>query len=87
MQVDLYGIRPEGDTTEAAWIGNREIVGNRGNCLIVKVRVTLKQRGGGISRTWIGSRSEWRQVNGLLKSTSLVPMIVSDISLLQIHYS
>ena len=42
---------------------DREIVGNRGDCLIVKVRAMLKRRGGRMSGTRIGSRSKWRQVN------------------------
>ena len=32
--------------------------------MIVTVRATLTRRGGGMSGTWIGSRSKWRQVNG-----------------------
>ena len=69
-EADSYGTRLEGDISEAARIGNcvrdREIVGNRGNCLIVKVRATLKQREGGMSGTRVGSRSKWRQLTAFI---------------------
>ena len=42
----------------------------------MKVRATLKRRGGGISGTWIGSRSKWRQVN-VYKDTDLSVQIES----------
>ena len=38
-------------------------MGNGGDGLIMKVRATLEQRGGGMSGTLIGSHSEWRQVD------------------------